>query len=202
MTHQEFSVHLTHLTPQIKKLIASARRKRFFGDFDADDIMQEVMMTLWMKIPRSYDESRGELKNYCIKSAYNCIKRIISRQYKKRLEVCVDWQEDFEHSTSCESQLSKSEHMQLVQMMKVNSKEHSVLFRILLSQLSRHDNDFKIVEQLLKFDCNRQRVCKSLKRSNASLTKLFKRIRERCRNVLIVDPLDAYIKNGVNVFVN
>ena len=203
MKKQEFSCHLQELTPSLKKLINSMRRTRYFGYLDASDLLQETMITLYMKVPKHYNKQKGSLKSYCLAAAKNCIRRIANRQYRYQSEIAVDWTGVYNQSHGKEdfNDTSKSVYAMAVKKTSVKPNTQKLLFKVKLDELAKINRDFEIIKVVHKHDTDRKAACKELGMSNASITKVFKRVRRyRDHLTLTANPVSEYAKNGVNAF--
>lgn len=182
MRREVFSSHLISLTPDIKRMISSIKRKRFFGMYSDEDLLQEVLMRLWVKIPKLYKKEKGDLKKYCMAAAFNLIKRLANNEYEKTKNINVDWYWEFEHNTKDAKKfqkLPKDLHEQLISCVTRNSEKEEVLFSLKLDKFAELDKDFVLVKMLYDNNYDRKKVQKLLKKSNAYITKALNRIRDK-----------------------
>jgi len=186
MKRSNFSVHLTELTPDIRKLISFLRRKRFFGIHDANDLFQEVMLTLWMNVPKHYSKKKGKLKPYCMTAAFRCIQRIANKEYKMQYHIPVKWQTEFEHN---HGELPEDIHDSLVKIMKVTDERKTILFRVKVDQLLEYNKQYTLIKLLYEHDGNRKVICKMMNRSNACITKMIERLKRRRYELSIPDNI-------------
>jgi len=203
MRKKEFSCHLQELTPHLKKLINSMRRHKYFGYLDASDLLQETMMSLYLKVPKHYNKEKGSLKNYCLAAAANCIRRLANQQYRHQSEVSVDWSDVCEHShgEADHNDTTKNIYSLAARKIKVDPDAKSTIFKVKLAELAKHNKDFEIVQTVHRHDTDRKAACKELGISNASITKVFKRVRRHKDSfTLTTNPVKEYIETGVNVF--
>jgi RNA polymerase sigma factor (sigma-70 family) len=202
MRKKEFSCHLKTLTPDLNKLIHSMRRNRYFGWMDRHDLLQEAMITLYMKVPKHYKKEKGSLKNYCLAAAKNCLRRIANQQYRHQQEMGVDWSKvcDRTHGND-NSDLQSDLYTQASKKIRVEQDTKKVLFEVTLKELAKINNDFKILQSAYEHDSDRQALCKHLNISNATITKVYKRLRKHHHSFTITHtPMKEYVKNRVNGF--
>lgn len=179
------------------------RRNKYFGILDASDLLQETMLSLYLKVPKHYDKTKGSLRNYCLAAAKNCIRRLANQQYRHQAEVSVDWHEICEtsHGDATTDDTSANVYAQAVKKITVEPDAKSTLFKVRLAELAKHNKDFEIVQTVHKHDTDRKAACKELGISNASITKVFKRVRRHKSYFTLTDkPVKEYIETGVNVF--
>lgn len=203
MRKKEFSRHLEQLTPQLKKQINIARKNKYFGWLDAKDLLQEVLLHLFLQVPKHYKKEKGSFKNYCMVAAKNRLKRLATEQYNHYKEIQVDWSGVCEHSHGESDQDDTTANVYALASKKIRIEQDTkrILFKAKLDELAKLDKDFQIISTIYRHDANRHSACKELKLSNASITKVYKRIRRYRTNLTITtNPVAEYIKNGVNVF--
>lgn len=176
MKQEEFSAHLLKLTPDVKRLIGSLKKGNFFGVHDLDDLYQEVMMHLWIKVPPRFDQKKGDLKKYCMTVAYRCIKRIAMSETKTLKNLNVDWREGIDSSFM---KLPDELRYKLLKATKIDSKKDVAIMRVNLREIAESERDFFVIKLLYQNGGNRKVTGKIINRSNAWITGVFNRIREK-----------------------
>jgi len=176
MEQNVFSCHLLQMEPDLKRLINKLKQRRFFGIHNNNDLLQEVMLRLWMKVPKLYDEKKGELKSYCMTAAYYCLQTIANKEsniyfnYEHySIEQCF---QSYQNDSSID--LGRT----LITTYDIDNKKH-VMINLYLDDLIKLDDRFGIVKLLYEHDGCRKTVCKIIKRSNVYITKLRTRLMQR-----------------------
>ena len=185
LTRKNLSYHLLKLNPEIKKIIRSKKRRRFyFGAYDENDIVQEVMLELWTRVPKGYDKTRGDIRTYCLIIANSFISRLGWKQNKYRRNIGVDFTEDFDLSNN-------SFDKRLLKIVKIDCKREQILFKVNIEDLARKYKEFEVVKKVYECDGDRKLACKKLGYSNAYITK-------QCNNLKRKGVLNK--NNLVNAF--
>src|SRR3990167_4675182 len=178
--NKDFEVQLLKLTPELRRIVAAFRFKRFCGIYDNDDLYQEVVLRLWSKIPILFDPKKGNLKAYCMITAFMLLKRIAFREYKQLSNVNVDFAVfDQYKKFDCNSSIPEDIRNQLVEVMKMSPDRNSTMIKLRLQELVHLNKDYSIIKLLYENDGNRKHVCKVIKRSNAYITKVVSKFRRK-----------------------
>lgn len=189
ISKEEFTFHLMSYRPEIKRLARYLKTRRYFSYFDADDLLQDAMMSCWMRVPRNFNGDMNKLKGYCMRICFNHMWRIANRHSKDIKLKSIDWQLDFENDVENKS----SEHKDVIELIKTEYKTHSskddVLFKVKIKDLVKLDKDFSIIEIMYENSYNRKTVTKVIGRSNSYITKLLTKIRSKVNSEDLVKYL-------------
>ena len=178
ISKKKFSFHLLKLKPEIEKLVKRKRRKFYYGPYQhgkqgVEDLTQEVMLNLWMKVPDGYKEKKGELKSYCMTIADHFLSRYGYGLFKERKGVSLNLIQE-------EKLLEQNKaHAKLLNAISEECKKEEILFKIKLEDLSKNYKDFHVVKKVYECDGDRKLACKQLGISNPYITKICNRLKKK-----------------------
>ncbi len=180
ISKKKLSYHLTKYMPEIERLIKRKRRRLYFGIYQngkhgIEDLLQEVLLDLWIRVPAGFDGDKGKLKSYCLTIANHFLTRFAYREADIKERSFISLNERDVDAIRGTDRLSKS----IINAIKVPCKKSEILLKVKLEDFAKKNRAMEVVRMIHECEGDRNIARKRLGISNPYITKITKGLKRK-----------------------